>query len=225
MKTLLSAAIAASFIACSAAAAPVTFNFSGGSNQFNEGLPGDGPWTASVTLDDAGATQSNMTWAGAVTNVSLNINGATFQLVTPCSDINCNSVSQIQLGGGQDAFVAEYEGDFVSNRSYNAERIFFDIRTDLDLFSTATSFMDRVGTTTIIDHNSGLADPDPFGTYFRFDVNFDTVNGATDDVALVYADLSFLSVTVGPAPVPLPAGAPLLIAGLGAFAWVKRRRW
>lgn len=32
------------------------------------------------------------------------------------------------------------------------------------------------------------------------------------------------TISVDVAPVPLPAGAPLLLAGLGAFAWVSRKR-
>lgn len=36
--------------------------------------------------------------------------------------------------------------------------------------------------------------------------------------------LDFTAATTNPAPVPLPAGLPLLLAGLGGLAWMRRRQ-
>ncbi|MCY4181021.1 MAG: VPLPA-CTERM sorting domain-containing protein, partial [Litoreibacter sp.] len=49
------------------------------------------------------------------------------------------------------------------------------------------------------------------------------VFGAPD---LAGAQFGFANVdlALAPTPVPLPAGAPLLIAGLAAFAWLRRRQ-
>lgn len=38
-----------------------------------------------------------------------------------------------------------------------------------------------------------------------------------------YGSGGFDSLVLDPAPVPVPAGLPLMLAGLGAFAWVRRK--
>ena len=55
------------------------------------------------------------------------------------------------------------------------------------------------------------------------------VAGLSWDVDLLIFDFGHASgaidnLVVDVAPIPLPAGAPLLLAGLGAFAWLKRKK-
>jgi len=59
------------------------------------------------------------------------------------------------------------------------------------------------------------------------------VSGTTVELMLDFASAGSLGHDIGidnvlfsqsAAPIPLPAGAPLLLAGLGVFAWAKRRK-
>jgi len=214
----LSAALAATLFAGTAIAAPVTFSFSGDDNFFNEGLPGFGAWSGSITIDPDAATPNSLSYPGAVTNIYLNINGSIFQSLNDCTDITCNSVSPVNLAGGQDALVANYEGGFSSNNSIVPDSVFFDIRTDANLFSDPSNLFDTLTAGQTINLND-------FNSYFQLSIGYVGATSVLDATSLSNADLGGYSLTVGPmAAVPLPAGLPLLAAGLGAFGIMRRRK-
>lgn len=91
----------------------------------------------------------------------------------------------------------------------------FDAFDDVENL-TVTGYLNKVevGSTSISigsDNESGQV------LGLSWEVNFLTfdfgrASGAIDNILVEVA------------PVPLPAGAPLLLAGLGAFAWVKRKK-
>lgn len=55
------------------------------------------------------------------------------------------------------------------------------------------------------------------GTIYSFDIN--------ETGAVVQAGIASMDLTVAAAidPIPLPAGLPLMLVGLGAFAWMRRK--
>lgn len=90
----------------------------------------------------------------------------------------------------------------------------FDIFDDVDNFSVEGDGQDQVLDGIDIGGNNDylrIADLNWSVTSLTFD--FKNASGAIDRF-----------VFEAPSEVPLPAGAPLLLAGLGAFAWMKRKK-
>jgi len=221
MKTVCFAAAAAFGILTGAAhAASVTFSFSGLDNQFNAGLPGRGPITGSITYDTSAASFVNGSlFTGAFADIDININGVTVKSDASCVDVSCNTINQVTIGGPQDAFNSVYSGPFdATGQSYGIQSVSLEIRTDPgSLFSVQNQLFNELTPGETIDLS---------GDYISLVVEYDDGLFSTSSIARS-DDLTSVSVSVSGdsmTPVPLPAGLPLLLAGLGAFAYVRRRQ-
>lgn len=219
MRLLTSALVAGALMVGSANAAQITFSFFAPDNRFNEGLPGDGPISGSITYDTDLATPMNgSAFAGAFSNISINVNGVSVTADGSCSLLSCNALNQVVIGGPQDAFTSTYSGPFgATGESYGIEFVSFEIRTDfMSLFTDADNLFDALSDGDMLDLS---------GDYVSLIVGYDDPVSSTNSI-IRGDDIELLTLSVSddvmPA-VPLPAGLPLMAAGLGAFAWMRRK--
>ena len=102
----------------------------------------------------------------------------------------------------------------------------YDAGTELANFATSTQAGDDIvlsdeenGAITRLLDNTSTASGGA-GTFQDLADLF----GLTGDFSSITSDTVFFTVDVAPAPVPLPAGAALMLTGLGAFGIAARRR-
>jgi len=116
---------------------------------------------------------------------------------------------------------------FTADAGFLVNLLSFDIGNFQDfLISMDSVSVTANGTTTVLSGAFDLAfgtptsfAPSISGNVVELMLDFSSAGSRGHDIAL---DNVVFSQSV--APIPLPAGAPLLLAGLGAFAWAKRRK-
>ena len=158
-----------------------------------------------------GGAGTSVDYGSAITNFQMNVDG----LLYTTAGFSAATVRDNHMAGSsaplRDTFIiANFSpaGPMVSG--LNPARIQFALGgTDTSILSNTAApsvaqFFAMLAADTIGGNLNFLSFDD--GSDARFSVNSMTING------------------VGPSTVPLPAGLPLILAGLGAFGLVKRRQ-
>ena len=210
--------------ASSVAAGTLTVDFSG-NPAFNPGLPGDGPFSGQLVFSTVGVTPFGPdAFDGAFDSINMTLNDVPIDSGTSPTTSRVAQFQHTDGGIESDGFRAEFDGSFLpTGASFEAERVVFEVR-----FSNSVDLFDDVGNLF-----SDLTNGD---TFDFSDVAFLRLNAFYDDTS-IFSETILPTNVFGPAsggsisfsysdtvaPVPLPAGLPFLLAGLGTFAWIRRR--
>lgn len=204
----------------------------------NSSAPGRLAATAegSITFDTSNAIGSLVagvpTFTGAVTDIDFTVNSAKVELV---GGETRNQTEQVPgPNNGDSLAMTVTDGFAATGLGYGVAEVFLDIRfnPDVDIFSDG-------GTTLLDDVVDGLTLNATDIDFFRLSVEYVGAGIQFSDSSIfplfsfgtdgVGSNGEFINVTgaapgATPSPVPLPAGMPLLVAGLGVFAVMRRRR-
>lgn len=219
MKTLISALAASAFTATSAAALTMTISFAGNTT-FNPGLPDDGAFGGTIVYDSDGVVPFGTTgFDGAFESVNMTVSGVG---ITSAGSPTTDRLTQVQLSQGSDAFLSSYEGSFVpTGLGYEVAGVSLEVRPiapgGIEIYDDPSDMFSALAGGEVFDLDdfsyislvvSYVGEPSTSWTILRkntFDFFDVRVTGVDNPV------------------VPLPAGLPLLLAGMGAFALVKRK--
>ena len=201
-----------------------TYSFTGSVSRINDGsnidLPGgfggfmigdavSGRFTYDETLVNNPSTGASVTYSGVVSEFNLTIGGVGFSLAAPSGDV---SVSDNYMAGSaapfRDTFIVSQGAAGVLGPNVGGlqpTRIQFGIGT------TDTSILSSTSNPT-----SGELISLFFGDQLNGNVSFLSLSDGTD-IRFGFDDGSF-------SVVPLPAGLPLLTAGLFVLGFVGRKR-
>ena len=201
-----------------ASALTVTIEFAG-ETSFNPGLPGSGSYSGTIqySSDDASHVGAGQ-FTDVFTAIDFQVSGAAIKQTAP--DATGNALTQVSINGGTtDAWLSTYSGSFDSSGVGGIEvaSVGLEIRSaaTLEIFTTIDALF------------SELSDGESFGLddvgYISLTVSYlDTSQGPT---ILRKNTFDSFSITVSdPSAVPLPAGLPLVLTGIGAFAVARRRK-
>lgn len=224
MKTFLTtttAALALLAFASAASATSLVFSYSGQVESTNDGsnLPvanvgplevGDA-FTGTFVLDTSAPAGSGsateQTYTGAVTGFSLTIDGLTFSSADASNDfrVRDNDMAGSSAPLRDSVLLQAFDPIGPMVAGLTPSRIQFAIG------GTDTSVLSSLAMPSVADFNALFAADDIAGN-----LNFLSFDDGTD-VRLVIQEFSV-------APVPLPAAAPMLLAGIGGLIALRRRR-
>ncbi|MEM1079723.1 MAG: VPLPA-CTERM sorting domain-containing protein [Pseudomonadota bacterium] len=216
MKAILLAGLTSLALAGSANALTLTFTFDGETGS-NPGLPGAGDVSGQIVYDTAGASVvNNNVFDGVWSSVDLEVNGAAIQSAGMPTN---NRLTQVQLGGGTDAFISELAGGYADTGNPGI------IVADVDLEIRGLEIFDQTSALFSSLQDGQSFTEDDIG-FISLVINYEN-QPALGATILRLGNFDSIRVTVSdpmaPAPIPLPAGMPLILLGLGGLALARRR--
>lgn len=199
-------------------------------------LAASGATAATVDLVTDGGFESGTSanFSSDFTEVSTNTGANQYLITTGLNGVSPNSGSYFMLlNGGSDVNVDPTVWSQSVNVTNGTEYTLSFSMADWSGFPPDGNLSIRLGGTEILNATSSAA-TDTWENFSKtwtstlsghFNLSFVEFSTATigndyalDDIAFTYED------TTGPSPIPLPASLPMLLAGLGTFGLLRRRR-
>lgn len=201
-----------SFVAASASAAIVTMTFDGQNPIVPGPLGGGAAFSGTIVMDtDTAASGGVNRFVGLYQSAEFISGGTTFTSTGP--EVQ-NSLTQVQLAGGSDAFLSKFETGYSGTvGGLTLESITLELRmlNGSDLFNDPAVLFDALASGDTLD----LSDIGYISLVLNYSSGLPTI--------IRYGSFNEFDISVSGDPVPLPPAAALF-AGILTLGFAARRR-